>query len=227
MNQKLFGWLAALLALALFGCSAPATREPQNLYRLKQEITAYIDRGHYEEDLARDAAVAEAWIVQRAARAGRNPAGPAQGRLAIVFDIDETTLSNLSHMRERDFGYVPAEWNAWVAEARAPVIEPVRRIYRAARTHGVAVIFLTGRKESDRPGTEKNLRTDGFTDYLAIHFKPSDPPQSTESFKTAMRKKYTEEGWTIIANIGDQWSDLNGGYAERGFKLPNPFYITK
>jgi hypothetical protein len=28
----------------------------------------------------------------------------------------------------------------------------------------------------------------------------------------------------IIANLGDQFSDLAGGYAERTFKLPNPFY---
>lgn len=221
MNKKSACWLSALLlALALLGCStAPATREPRNLYLLKQEIKAYIDQGYYAEDLARDAAAAEAWIGQRAAQGGR--------KLAVVFDIDETTLSNLPHMRAQDFGYVPTAWDGWVGEGSAPVIEPVRRIYQAARAHGVAVIFLTGRKESDRAGTEKNLRADGFTDYLAIHFKPSEPAQTTEAFKTAMRKKYTEEGWTIIANIGDQQSDLNGGYAERSFKLPNPFYITK
>ncbi|MBI2516578.1 MAG: acid phosphatase [Opitutae bacterium] len=220
MNKPFLRWLPALLALALFGCSsAPASREPQNLYLLKQEIKAYIDQGYYEQDLAHDAAVAEAWILQRTAQRGQ--------KLALVFDIDETTLSNLPHMRAQDFGYVPDHWDAWVAEARAPVIEPVRRIYQAARARGVAVIFLTGRKESDRPGTEKNLHADGFTDYLAIHFKPVEPAQTTEAFKTAMRKKYTEEGWTIIANIGDQRSDLNGGYAERTFKLPNPFYITK
>ncbi len=32
------------------------------------------------------------------------------------------------------------------------------------------------------------------------------------------------EGYRIIASIGDQWSDLEGGSAERVFKLPNPFY---
>ena len=33
-------------------------------------------------------------------------------------------------------------------------------------------------------------------------------------------------GWhTIIANVGDQWSDLDGGFAERVFKLPNPVYF--
>lgn len=32
-------------------------------------------------------------------------------------------------------------------------------------------------------------------------------------------------GYTIIANIGDQDSDLRGGHAERTFKVPNPFYF--
>jgi hypothetical protein len=27
-----------------------------------------------------------------------------------------------------------------------------------------------------------------------------------------------------VLNMGDQLSDLEGGYAERTFKLPNPFY---
>jgi HAD superfamily, subfamily IIIB (Acid phosphatase) len=42
-----------------------------------------------------------------------------------------------------------------------------------------------------------------------------------------VRRKLTAEGYIIIANIGDQDSDLTGGYAERIFKLPNPFYLTK
>jgi hypothetical protein len=32
-------------------------------------------------------------------------------------------------------------------------------------------------------------------------------------------------GFTIIANIGDQKSDLEGGYAEMTFKVPSPFYF--
>jgi len=44
------------------------------------------------------------------------------------------------------------------------------------------------------------------------------------AFKTAERCKLTEQGWKIVANIGDQPSDLEGGYAERIFLLPNPFY---
>ena len=39
--------------------------------------------------------------------------------------------------------------------------------------------------------------------------------------------KITADGYTIIANLGDQESDLAGGYAEKTFKLPNPFYLTE
>jgi hypothetical protein len=28
-----------------------------------------------------------------------------------------------------------------------------------------------------------------------------------------------------VVNLGDQESDLDGGHAERAFKLPNPFYF--
>jgi hypothetical protein len=29
-----------------------------------------------------------------------------------------------------------------------------------------------------------------------------------------------------VANLGDQVSDLSGGFAEKTFKLPDPFYLT-
>ncbi len=32
-------------------------------------------------------------------------------------------------------------------------------------------------------------------------------------------------GYDIVANFGDQFSDLNGGFADRTFKMPNPMYF--
>lgn len=220
------------LAFVLSSCVTPASRvpdrpaaaapvaaiaEPSNLYLLKQEIKTYVDDGRYETGLARVAGEARTWVEERSARGGK---------LAVVFDIDETALSNLRHMREMDFGYVPALWDQWVAEADAPALNPLLDLYRATRARGVAVFFLTGRKNSDAPGTLKNLRDIGFVDYTQIYFKPPGYP-STQAFKTEMRRKITEDGYVIIANIGDQQSDLDGGYSERTFKLPNPFYIIK
>jgi len=133
----------------------------------------------------------------------------------------------LGHMREMDFGYVPALWDQWVAEGNAPAITAVGKIYRTARQSNVTVFFISGRKVSDRPGTEKNLAAVGMSDYQQLLCKPNGSILDTRSFKTQMRQNLEAEGWTLIANVGDQDSDLSGGAAERTFKLPNPFYLIQ
>ncbi len=204
--------------LGLAGC-ATATREPANLYPHKLELRAYVERGDYQREIVAVAAQAQAWIEQRASKGG--------ARLTVIFDLDETLLLNWPHMSAMDFGYVPREWDRWVEEAKAPAIEPVREVYRAARQRGLEVVFITGRRDNERPGTERNLRAIDCADYAALIFKPMEDKRATGAFKTAMREKLVAEGRTIIANIGDQDSDLVGGFSERIFKLPNPFYITQ
>ena len=51
----------------------------------------------------------------------------------------------------------------------------------------------------------------------------TDPYPNVQAFKSAERADIGKN-FTIIANIGDQQSDLAGGYAERTWKVPNPFY---
>jgi putative acid phosphatase of HAD superfamily subfamily IIIB len=47
---------------------------------------------------------------------------------------------------------------------------------------------------------------------------------SAADFKAPERRKLTLAGYRILLSMGDQESDLSGGYAERTFKLPNPVY---
>lgn len=201
--------------------AAVATREPANLYPHKLELRAYVDSGRYLEDIAVVARRAAAWLETRAAarKAGERP--------AVVFDLDETLLFNWPSMSAQDFGYVPEKWDAWVAAAAAPAIEPVRDVFRVARRHGIAVIFITGRPERQRGSTEKNVRAIECGDFAALICKPDGAKGTSAAFKTAARERLTREGWTIVANVGDQESDLSGGFAEKTFKLPNPFYITE
>ena len=134
---------------------------------------------------------------------------------------------NLSSLKAEILAYV--DTGAYVSDLKAavaPALAPVRALFQTTRALGVAVIFITGRRERDRPGTEKNLRAEGFGDYAALWFMPDSAPITTEQFKTATRKKIQAAGYVIIANVGDQASDLAGGYAERTFKLPAPFYLT-
>lgn len=210
--------LLAVLALPLACHSA----EPRNLDSAKQEITRYIDSGDYNRDLSAIAEQAERYLVRRLSE----PAKPGQ-KLAIVFDLDETLLSNLPHMRPLGFGYVPPLWNEWVAAGAAPVIKPFAHLYHLAQERNVAIFLISDRREKDRSGTEKNLHLHSLANYTALHLKPNDSHDTAAVLKTATRKKITDEGYTIIANLGDQESDLAGGYAEKTFKLPNPFYLTE
>jgi len=45
-------------------------------------------------------------------------------------------------------------------------------------------------------------------------------------YKSAAREQITKGGHHIVANVGDQASDLSGGFADGTFKLPNPFYFV-
>ena len=218
MLQRLPALLAAGFVLAL-----PASQfavEPPNLNTAKWTVQQYAASGQYGRDLADVALQAHKYVTKRTARAKEGQ------KLAIVFDIDETALTNLGHITANDFGYVPAVWRRWVAGARAPAIGPVQVVYENALRHGVTVFFITGRLEADRKATELNLRDVGYEQWEKIYFM-ADEAQPTRLFKTSARRQIEAQGYTIIANIGDQASDLQGGHAERTFKLPNPFYIVK
>ena len=48
---------------------------------------------------------------------------------------------------------------------------------------------------------------------------------TTVHYKSATRAHIESLGYDIVANFGDQFSDLEGGHADRTFKLPNPNYF--
>lgn len=212
--------LAFVAALAL--PVSQSAREPANLDTAKAEIYRYVNSGEYAKDLGEVALKATKYLAKRL----NQPLKPGEKR-AIVLDIDETALTNLPHFMANDFGYVPAVWQRYVASGQAKAIVPVQITYDMAAKANVAVFFLTARKESQRPGTEKNLREIGYDPWTNIYFMPDDSRESAERFKTRIRKELMAEGYTIILNVGDQPSDLAGGYAEKTFKLPNPIYQVK
>jgi hypothetical protein len=73
--------------------------------------------------------------------------------------------------------------------------------------------------------TIKNLNAAGYKDWDGLFFKPDGYQQgSIIPYKSSTRKRIEESGYRIVVNIGDQYSDLAGGYSERSFKLPNPYY---
>lgn len=205
----------SLWLLLLVACACP-NRVP-TLYHVKQQIIEYHDSGHYERDIA---------VVTREARehlAGQLKS--ARENMAVVFDVDETCLSNWENERRMDFGYCTSELKEWKRSAQAPALGPTLELYRFADRNKFAIFFITGRREPARAYTKENLIKAGFTRWTGLYLKPAGTWfRSAADFKSQARKEITENGYTIVANIGDQESDLAGGYASRTFKLPNPFY---
>jgi hypothetical protein len=73
----------------------------------------------------------------------------------------------------------------------------------------------------------ENLDKAGYKDVSPdhLHMRPTDSTGPVAPYKSAARAEIEDRFHvTIIANVGDQESDLAGGHAERTFKVPNPFY---
>ncbi len=201
--------------------------QPANVGDAKIRATAYHDSGEYLRDLASVAAQADVWIAQRA---------PQVRRPALVLDIDETALSNWVVIKADDFGRIipgqcttlpagPCGWRSWDMLGRDPALSPTLKTFRRARAQHVAVFFITGRPVSQRRATEKNLRAAGYIGYAHLYMVADGSHYaSAADYKTPIRNKIENAGYTIIANIGDQPSDLAGGHSEKDFLLPDPFY---
>src|SRR3954469_3653973 len=220
LNRPLALGLALLLSVGTL-----TAVEPLNLYTAKQQVTSYVATGEYGRNVAEVAATANKYLVRRIPKGIPRSAKHAT-KLAVVFDIDETTLSNLRHIQTNDYGYLPKVWNAWVNEGQATAIYPVQAVYNTALNAKIDIFFITGRSPETAAATERNLRQVGYETWARIIYKPEDFAESTKAFKIDARRKLTAEGYLVIASIGDQNSDLLGGYAEQTFKLPNPFYIV-
>jgi acid phosphatase len=205
---------------------APAERIP-NLDHLKAEVRQYHECtckcGCYARDLDRQADQAIAFLRTRAAH--RRP----DEKLALVLDIDETTLSNYEEMNKADFAYDSNVFNAWVNSGKAPAIPGTLRLYTEAQRLGVSVIFITGRPDQQRAVTERNLHTQGFQDWQQLILRPAAQASATALvYKSAERAAIAAEGYRIVLNVGDQWSDLKGTpEAEFSVKYPDPYYFIQ
>jgi acid phosphatase len=233
LRFKYFLHLSALVVLSTgLAAQAPAPshllapREPSpNLGELKTRLLAYHDckpgAGCYETELNRQSDLAIGFLQKRAARA------KPQEKLALVLDIDETSLSNWDVEKQDDFGYIAKDWNDWVSAKKAPAIAGTLRLFHEALKDHVAVFFITGRGEAQREATAENLKSAGYHDWAGLALRgPHPSTQTTAEYKSGERKKIVDAGYKIILNVGDQMSDLNGiPQAELSVKLPNPFYF--
>lgn len=202
---------------------------PLNIDKVKDVLLAY-QAENYDGDIAVVFATARAYVEGRAGQVSKP---------VLVLDIDETSLSNWSNLKANNFGFIadgacdrlpsgPCGFKAWILQGVAPPIKPALDLFNAAKAKGVAVVFITGRRDRERQATLWNLDRAGYEGWAKLVTRPDDDAHPTvEAYKTEERRKLAEAGYTIIATVGDQQSDLDGGFAECTFKVPNPFYFIR
>lgn len=217
----------ALHAQSTVPAKSPQIHQPANVGDAKTAALTYHDSGAYDRDLATVANNARRWLKARA---------HSVTKPALVLDIDETALSNWEILKLDDMGRpipgpckpetgAPCGWAAWDQLGRDPTIVPTLQVFQLARELGVTVFFITGRPESQRAATERNLAAAGYKGYEKLYMVPEGAHfPSAANFKTPVRAEIEQAGYKIIANMGDQPSDLKGGHAEKTFLLPDPFY---
>lgn len=230
----LFFVVAVLAANAFRAAPAQdyAWREPENHAVVVDRLMRYHDFGEYEREI-RDVTSSARDYLREVVKDS-----PKGDRLAAVFDVDETALSNWKAMAACGFCSYAAQLELFYKAndpdysiEHDPAIAPTLELYEFAQRNGVAVFFITGRPETQRDFTATNLTAVGFSNWVQLYMQPKPGPdgktEPASVFKPRRRKEIQDQHYRIVLNIGDQASDLAGCCAERAFKLPNPFYLVK
>jgi predicted secreted acid phosphatase len=197
------GAVSAVVALGIGGTVSAAGTAAAAPAGIAASATATqstdVDYGSWQTDVQAVIDQATPYVEQRTAHA-------AGQKLALVFDIDNTTL-------ETDF-------HPWY-QLPTPALKPSLALAKYAASRGVAVFFVTARPGIIAAETKWNLKTVGYpVSGLYVRDLP-DLFGEVSAYKTGKRAEIESLGYTIIANVGNNESDLVGGHAERTFKLPD------
>ncbi|WP_432850915.1 HAD family acid phosphatase [Amycolatopsis sp. CA-161197] len=227
-------------ATALAGSDAVTAahgREPANIGQVKNDVKAYYGdyldasgKHHYSDssrfvtDTKRVVADAKRYLTQKLGKV-KNP--------AIVLDVDDTSEVTYGWEADNDFGFDPVKQQQAIDNGTFVANKPVLELANWAAQRGVKVYFLTGRSTPQGPQSLKNLANEGYPAPAGAFFKsagtapdylPCGLTCTTIQYKSGTRAHIQATGAHIVLNLGDQFSDLEGGYADNPVKLPNPMY---
>lgn len=215
--MKHFSTLTLFLTLTLL-LNSCCREELLNLTTAKDHIKQYYEGGQYDKELDE--------IVSNAKKEFSKV--EVKSNSAIIFDVDDTVLLNYEGSKKMGYGYVKIMVDEWVSSAQVPAIPQVKELYDYLLQKNVKIIFLTGRFHDEYEYTFQNLINEGFTTFDTLIVRRAEEQKLPAiEFKSNVRTALTQQGYEIIGNVGDQWTDLKGPYSGIKIKIPNYLYITK
>ncbi|MEU9149014.1 HAD family acid phosphatase [Streptomyces sp. NPDC048417] len=160
---------------------------------------ADVAEAQWLSDVAAVTGPAQSYVDSRAA------ADTSGAKLAIVLDIDNTSLETY-----------------FEGGITVPATPPVLALAQDAHAKGVSVFFVSARSNLFNAVTRSNLTSAGYpVDGLYARTVAQLPAESIADFKTSQRKAIEANGYDIVADIGNNTTDLSGGYADTTYKLPD------
>ena len=143
--------------------------------------------------------------------------------LCVVFDLDEVLISPLHHNFYGENFSVGDYFNLLEDINMCPSYPGAREVVQTCRELNLNVFFVTARSEISRDHTSKNLLELGLIpDRLIMKDAPDD---LSSQWKTFIRQNLSSQ-YRIVANIGDQVSDL-GEHVDINYLIPHHFYNTR
>lgn len=206
-----------LLSILIVGCSSSeSTFQLVNLGTAKNEVQNYYESGNFDRECSKIIDRAISYLDKK----------KITEKSVVVFDIDETALSNYQYTKEIGFGYIYKSWNDWQQKGKAPAIKNTKRFYDYLISKNIQIVFLTGREAETREATQRNLIEQGYTKFDTLIVRSeAERNLSAAVFKLQKRNELVKNGYDIIASVGDQSSDFTGGNTGYEIKLPNYLYL--
>jgi hypothetical protein len=230
------GLASSTVATATTAQQHVTSKQIPNLGIVKNQIKAYYgDTGGQQPTVGSDYWAEVTGVEGKALKQLPHLLKKATDAPALVFDVDDTTLSTYNYEVTHDFGYNAQENADYIHNhGMGPVFGMVDFANYAA-SKGVTVYYLTGRPESQRADTVRDLLAAGYPDVTDATlfmrnrdnppaYLPCEPTCTTIQYKSLTRQHIETLGFDIVMDVGDQYSDLDGGYTDSTVKVPNPMY---
>ncbi len=206
------------IVLTLFLILSSCAPEIINLRTAKDIVKDYYESGNYDEEMSE--------IIEKAKE--KFSKVEIKNNSAVLFDVDDTALSNYEISKRLDYGYDFKIIQEWVLSAKLPAIKQTKELYDFLKLRNIKLIFLTGRNFEEYDATYKNLISQGYTGFDSLIVRNKEQKKTkAQTFKSNVREALTKSGYKIIGTIGDQWTDLNGQFSGIQIKLPNYLYEVK
>ena len=164
---------------------------------------------------------------------------------AIILDVDETVLNNLSFqaqlIKERK-EFNQETWTQWIHKASAIPVPGASEFLAYAASRGVTIFYVTNREATQEADTRINLEKYKMPLRNDIDVILSKNENEWKASDKSARRSYVSKNFRIIALIGDDLGDFVAGaydtpekrvdvatanskyWGSKWFLIPNPVY---